>query len=55
MTSRFSTLVPSSLAQPRKVFYDSPGMLEQSQHWGGLVIWTIAAGTTASLFGLLVS
>ena len=50
LTSRFSTLVPSSLAQPRKVFYDSPGMLEQSQHWGGLVIWTIAAGTTASLF-----
>jgi len=25
-------------------------MLEQSQHWGGLVIWTIAAGTTAALF-----
>jgi len=43
------------LAQPKspnsrqKVFYDSPGLLEQSQHWGGLVIWTIAAGTTASL------
>ena len=50
---------PSSeleLAQPqrptsrRKVFFDSPGLLEQSQHWGGLVIWTIAAGTTAGLF-----
>jgi HlyD family secretion protein len=44
------------LAQPqrptsrRKVFFDSPGLLEQSQHWGGLVIWTIAAGTTAGLF-----
>ena len=24
-------------------------MLEQSQHWGGLVIWTIAAGTSAGL------
>ena len=22
----------------RKVFFDSPGLLEQSQHWGGLVI-----------------
>ena len=33
----------------RKVFFDSPGMLDQSQHWGGLVIWTIAAGTTAAL------
>ena len=33
----------------RKVFFDSPGLLEQSQHWGGLVIWTIAAGTTAGL------
>ena len=50
LTSRLSTLVPTPLAQRRKVFYDSPGMLEQSQHWGGLVIWTIAAGTTASLF-----
>ena len=28
---------------------DSPGLLEQSQHWGGLVIWTVAAGTTAGL------
>ena len=33
----------------RKVFFDAPGLLEQSQHWGGLVIWTIAAGTTAGL------
>ena len=33
----------------RKVFFDSPGLLEQSHHWGGLVIWTIAAGTTAGL------
>ena len=45
-----SRLVPSSLASRRKVFFDSPGFLEQSQHWGGLVIWTIAVGTTASLF-----
>jgi len=34
----------------QKVFYDSPGLLEQSSHWSGLVIWTIAAGTTAALF-----
>ena len=34
----------------QKVYYDSPGLLEQSSHWGGLVIWTIAAGTTAALF-----
>ena len=42
--------IPASLRTRRKVFFDSPGFLEQSQHWGGLVIWTIAAGTTASLF-----
>ena len=42
-------LIKSSLVLRRKVFFDSPGLLEQSQHWGGLVIWTIAAGTTASL------
>ena len=42
-------LIPASLVPRRKVFFDSPGLLEQSQHWGGLVIWTIAAGTTASL------
>ena len=40
---------PGSLLPRKKVFFDSPGMLEQSQHWGGLVIWTIAAGTTAGL------
>ena len=39
----------SSASRRRKVFFDSPGLLEQSQHWGGLVIWTIAAGTTAGL------
>ena len=37
------------LESRRKVFFDSPGLLEQSQHWGALVIWTIAAGTTAGL------
>ena len=50
---RFSVLrrfVPVSLSTRRKVFFDSPGLLEQSQHWGGMVIWTIAAGTTAALF-----
>tara|TARA_Y100001933_G_C18985899_1_gene558499 strand:+ start:661 stop:1902 length:1242 start_codon:yes stop_codon:yes gene_type:complete len=41
--------MPTSLPARRKVFFDSPGLLEQSQHWGGLVIWTIAAGTTAGL------
>ena len=45
-----NSLTPASLRTRRKVFFDSPGFLEQSQHWGGLVIWTIAAGTTASLF-----
>ena len=53
-TKSFSILrrfLPVSLASVtrRKVFFDSPGLLEQSQHWGGLVIWTIAAGTTAAL------
>ena len=42
--------VRSSLSSRRKVFFDSPGLLEQSQHWGGLVIWTIAAGSTAAVF-----
>ena len=37
------------LPERKKVFYDSPGMLEQSHHWGGMVIWTIAVGTTAGL------
>lgn len=32
-----------------KVFYDSPGMLDQSNHWAQLVIYTIAVGTTAAL------
>jgi HlyD family secretion protein len=41
---------PERPSSRQKVFFDSPGLLEQSQHWGGLVIWTIAAGTTASLF-----
>lgn len=48
--SGLARFIPSSFASRRKVFFDSPGLLEQSQHWGGLVIWTIAAGTTASLF-----
>ena len=43
-------LLPSFSLARRKVFFDSPGLLEQSQHWGGLVIWTIAAGSTAALF-----
>lgn len=42
---------PDQLRQSkrRKVFFDSPGMLDQSHHWGALVIWTIAAGTSAAL------
>ena len=49
-TSIVRRLVNSVIQRPnRKVFFDSPGMLDQSQHWGGLVIWTIAAGTTAAL------
>ena len=44
-----SRLISSPFPLRRKVFFDSPGFLEQSQHWGGLVIWTIATGTTASL------
>ena len=47
--SGISRFIPSSLSLRRKVFFDSPGLLEQSEHWGGLVIWTIAAGTTAGL------
>ena len=50
MASGLIKFIPSSLKFRRKVFFDSPGFLEQSQHWGGLVIWTIAAGTTATLF-----
>ena len=49
-----SRLLPARLrsadpAARQKTFFDSPGLLEQSHHWGGLVIWTIAAGTTAGL------
>ena len=50
LSSGLSRFIPASFKSRRKVFFDSPGFLEQSQHWGGLVIWTIAAGTTASLF-----
>ena len=49
-SSLLSRFIPARLQTRRKVFFDSPGFLEQSQHWGGLVIWTIAVGTTASLF-----
>ena len=45
----FKRFVSASLSPRRKVFFDSPGLLEQSQHWGGLVIWTIASGSTAAL------
>lgn len=48
LRERLTRIIPAS-SRPR-VYYDAPGMLEQSQHWGGLVIWTIAAGTTAALF-----
>ena len=48
-TSQLKQVISERLAPRRKVFFDSPGLLEQSQHWGGLVIWTIAAGTTAGL------
>ena len=47
--SGLSRFIQSSLISRRKVFYYSPGLLDQSQHWGGLVIWTIAAGTSATL------
>ena len=47
--SGLSRFIPASLRSRRKVFFDSPGLLEQSQHWGGLVIWTIAAGTSAAV------
>ena len=49
-SSELELAQPQRLTSRRKVFFDSPGLLEQSQHWGGLVIWTIAAGTTAGLF-----
>jgi HlyD family secretion protein len=41
--------MPASAAPRPKVFFDSPGFLEQSQHWGGLIIWTIAVGSTSTL------
>tara|TARA_Y100001933_G_C18980421_1_gene556438 strand:+ start:669 stop:1976 length:1308 start_codon:yes stop_codon:yes gene_type:complete len=49
-TSQLKQVIAERFTPRRKVFFDSPGLLEQSQHWGGLVIWTIAAGTTAGLF-----
>ena len=52
VTSGLSRFIPASFASltsRRKVFFDSPGLLEQSQHWGGLVIWTIAVGTSAAV------
>lgn len=42
-------LRPAEPATRQKTFFDSPGLLEQSHHWGGLVIWTIALGTSAGL------
>ncbi len=50
LSSALSRFIKASIPSRRRVFFDSPGLLEQSQHWGGLVIWTIAAGTTAGLF-----
>ena len=47
LRQRLRGLLPAK-ASPR-AYYDSPGMLEQSNHWGGLVVWTIAVGTTAAL------
>ena len=49
-SSGLTRFIRSRFSPRKKVFYDSPGLLEQSQHWGGLVIWSIAVGTTASLF-----
>lgn len=48
-SSALRRILRGPLSERQKVFFDSPGLLEQSQHWGGLVIWTIAAGTTAAL------
>lgn len=42
-------LLPASPQGRKRVFFDSPGLLEQSSHWAGLVVWTIGAGTTAAL------
>lgn len=50
LRKRFKQLVRSDGdGSSPKVYFDTPGLLDQSQHWGGLVIWTIAAGTSASL------
>ena len=40
---------PSPPTTRPRVFFDSPGMLEQSNHWAQLVIYVIAAGTSAAL------
>lgn len=42
-------ILPIKRDRRKSVFYDSPGLLEQAHHWGGLVIWTIAVGTTAAV------
>ena len=47
LRKRFKQLVRYE-KKTSKIFYDTPGLLDQSQHWGGLVIWTIAAGTSAA-------
>ena len=48
-TSDLKKFMSDVLNKRKKVFFDSPGLLEQSQHWGGMVIWTIAVGTSAGL------
>lgn len=47
--TKFNALFKPKSTSQKKVFYDSPGMLDQSQHWGALVIWTIAVGTSSAL------
>jgi len=47
LQQRFPRFLPPPASG--KVFYDSPGSLEQGHHWAGLIIWTIACGTTAAL------
>jgi len=51
MAVRFPSLSPlrSLPLRRQKAFFDSPGLLEQSHHWGASVIWVIAAGTSAAL------
>ena len=46
---RANSIRSCQVSRAEKFFLIHPVFLEQSQHWGGLVIWTIAAGTTASL------